>query len=56
MAMHKDPAFLAEAGILGVDVSPVGGEEMTAIMAEMAAAPPVVLERYKRILATAEGK
>jgi tripartite-type tricarboxylate transporter receptor subunit TctC len=54
MATHKDPTFLAESERLGVDISPLGGEEMTKIIAEMAATPPAVLERYKRILAVAE--
>ncbi|MGE5538706.1 MAG: Bug family tripartite tricarboxylate transporter substrate binding protein [Gemmatimonas sp.] len=54
MATHRDPTFLAEAERLNVDVSPIGGEEMTKIIAEMAATPPAVIERYKRVIALAE--
>jgi tripartite-type tricarboxylate transporter receptor subunit TctC len=54
MAVHHDTTFLAEAQKLNVDVSPIGGEEMTKIIAEMAATPPAVIERYKQVIALAE--
>jgi tripartite-type tricarboxylate transporter receptor subunit TctC len=54
MAAHRDPTFLAEAEKLNVDISPIGGEEMTGIIAEMAATPSSVIERYKRVIALAE--
>jgi tripartite-type tricarboxylate transporter receptor subunit TctC len=54
MAVHRDATFLAEAQKLNVDVSPIGGEEMTKIIDEMAATPPAVIDRYKRVIALAE--
>jgi tripartite-type tricarboxylate transporter receptor subunit TctC len=54
MKAHADPEFRAEAERLKVDLSPLDGEQVTQIIADMKATPRSVIERYKRILALAE--
>jgi tripartite-type tricarboxylate transporter receptor subunit TctC len=54
MKANADPEYLAEAQKLNVDVSPLDGETVTKIIAEMKATPTAVIERYKKILASAE--
>jgi tripartite-type tricarboxylate transporter receptor subunit TctC len=44
MDMTADPTFLAEAKKQGYDVSPVSGDEMTAMIKELAATPPDVIK------------
>jgi tripartite-type tricarboxylate transporter receptor subunit TctC len=44
MDMAADPTFLAEAKKQGYEVSPVSGEEMTAMIKELAATPPDVIK------------
>jgi len=47
MATHADPDYLREARELQLDVSPVQGEELRAIMARIAQTPPAVIARYR---------
>jgi tripartite-type tricarboxylate transporter receptor subunit TctC len=54
MKANADPGYLAEAKKLNVDISPLDGETVTKIIAEMKATPASVIERYKKILAAAE--
>lgn len=54
MKANADPDYLAEAAKLNVDVSPLDGEAVTKIIAEMKATPATVIERYKKILAIAD--
>lgn len=54
MKANADPEYLKEAAKLNVDVSPLDGEAVTKIIAEMKATPATVIERYKKILAAAE--
>jgi tripartite-type tricarboxylate transporter receptor subunit TctC len=54
MKANADPGYLAEAKKLNVDISPLDGETVTKIIAEMKATPSSVIERYKKILAAAE--
>ena len=54
MKANADPDYLVEAQKMNVDVSPLDGEAVTRIIAEMKATPPQVLERYKKILAIAD--
>jgi tripartite-type tricarboxylate transporter receptor subunit TctC len=49
-ATMKDPAFLAEAKKLQLDVSPMSGEEMQALVADLAKTPPDVIARVKAAL------
>jgi hypothetical protein len=49
-ATMKDPAFLAEAPKLQLDVSPMTGEEVQALVAELAKTPPDIVHRVKAAL------
>jgi hypothetical protein len=46
----QDPAFLADAKQLGVDVAPVSGEELASLMARLANLPPALLDRAKQAI------
>ena len=50
-ATMKDPAFLAEARQIGLDINPVGGAEMTRLVNEIQAAPQATVERLQKLLA-----
>ena len=49
MAMVKDREFLADAERVKLDITPIDGEAVRAIIAKMAATPRAVIERYNRI-------
>jgi tripartite-type tricarboxylate transporter receptor subunit TctC len=49
-ATMKDPAFLAEAVKLQLDVSPMTGEEVQALVGDLANTPPEVTQRVKAAL------
>ncbi len=49
-AMLKDPALLAEADKSGLDIGPMGGEELQALVARLYALPPRIIERAKQSL------
>jgi tripartite-type tricarboxylate transporter receptor subunit TctC len=49
MAMVKDREFLADAERSRLDITPIDGEAVRAIIAKMAATPRAVIERYNRI-------
>ena len=49
-AMLQDKALLAEAEKSGLDISPMGGEELQALVAKLYALPPKVIERAKQSL------
>jgi len=51
-AMMKDPELLAEAAKLGLDIDPVGGVEIDALVQRIYATPPDVLELVRRINAS----
>jgi tripartite-type tricarboxylate transporter receptor subunit TctC len=46
----KDPAFLADAGKLGVDVSPMRGDEILALLKDLYATPPDVVALAREAL------
>ena len=50
-ATMKDPAFLADAKKLGVEVAPVSGEELASLMARLTNLPPALLDRAKQAIA-----
>ena len=50
-ATMKDPAFLADAKKLGVEVAPVAGEELARLMAKLMNLPPALIERAKQAIA-----
>lgn len=49
-AMLQDRALLAEAEKSGLDISPMGGEELQALVAKLYAAPLRIIERAKQAL------
>src|SRR5215475_7443249 len=49
-AMLQDPALLADAERSGLDIGPMGGEELQALVARLYALPPKVIERAKQSL------
>jgi tripartite-type tricarboxylate transporter receptor subunit TctC len=49
-AMLKDKALLADAEKLGLDINPIGGEELQALVAKLYAMPPNVVARAKQSL------
>ena len=51
LATHRDARFLEEAERLGVDISPVGADQMVRGVERLAQAPPSVLAYMKRLLA-----
>ena len=46
----KDPAFMADAQKIGIDVSPLGGEAIKQIMADIDAVPEDVIERLRKLV------
>ncbi len=51
LAAHRDPRFLEEADKLGVDISPVGADQVARGVERLAQAPPSVLAYFRRLLA-----
>jgi tripartite-type tricarboxylate transporter receptor subunit TctC len=49
-AMVKDPALLDDAKKIGLDIGPMGGEELQALVARLYALPPRIIERAKQSL------
>jgi tripartite-type tricarboxylate transporter receptor subunit TctC len=49
-SMLQDKALLAEAQKSGLDIGPMGGEELQALVAKLYALPPKVIERAKQSL------
>jgi len=50
-ATMQDPAFLADAKKLGVEVAPVSGEELASLMARLMNLPPALIDRAKQAIA-----
>ena len=50
MRLMNDPDVVAEARKKGLDPSPSSGEELEAMIKEIAAQPPEVIQRMKKIL------
>jgi tripartite-type tricarboxylate transporter receptor subunit TctC len=49
-AMLQDKTLLAEAERLGLDIAPLGGEELQALVARLYALPPKIIARAKQSL------
>ena len=49
-ATMKDPAFIADAKKLQLELSPMTGEAMQALVGELASTPPAVVERVRKAL------
>jgi len=50
MRTHEDPQYLADARKMGLDVSPLSGEDAARIVAQAAALPANLLTRYADLL------
>jgi len=50
MAMVKDRDFLADAARAKLDITPIDGDQVRAIIAKMAATPKDVVAHYNRIV------
>jgi hypothetical protein len=50
MDTMKDAQFLGEANKMGLDISPLSGEESQAVADRIVAARPEIIERAKLIL------
>jgi hypothetical protein len=50
LATHRDPRFLEEAEKLGIDISPVGADQIAQSVERLAQAPPSVTAYVKRLL------
>ena len=46
LAAHHDPAFLAETKKLQLDISPLGGDEIEALLVNVEQIPPSTVDRY----------
>jgi tripartite-type tricarboxylate transporter receptor subunit TctC len=55
LATHRDAGFRAEAEKLGLDISPVGADEMVRSIEQMARASPDAFNYMKRLLAGHKG-
>jgi tripartite-type tricarboxylate transporter receptor subunit TctC len=55
MATHKDPAYLAEAEKVGIEVSPIGGEEIRRLIEKIAKTPADQLKRIEKLIAEGAG-
>ena len=51
MATHKDPAYLAEAEKLGIEVSPIGSEAVLEMIDKIAKTPPEQIKRIEKLIA-----
>jgi tripartite-type tricarboxylate transporter receptor subunit TctC len=51
METQTDPAYLAEARDLQIDISPLSADEMQRLLRQLAASPPALVQRYQDILA-----
>jgi tripartite-type tricarboxylate transporter receptor subunit TctC len=52
MATQADPAYLAEAKDLQIDISPLSGEDVQHLLQVLAHSPPALIARYQEILAS----
>ena len=50
LATHKDRAYLAEAEKLGIEVSPIGGDEVLRLIDRIAKTPPEQLKRIEKLI------
>ena len=50
LAVQRDTAYLEEAARLKLDISPIGPAEVQAALQRIAAAPPELVERVRRLL------
>ncbi len=51
MDMSRDPAFVADAQKLGLDVSPIDGDAVVKVITQMAATPKEVIAQFNQMVA-----
>jgi tripartite-type tricarboxylate transporter receptor subunit TctC len=51
LAAHRDPLLRAEAASLGIDISPVGAEDIIRAIEQLTQASPQAFDYMKRLLA-----
>ena len=51
MATHKDPAYLADAEKVGIEVSPISGGEIRKLIEQIAKTPAEQLKRIENLIA-----
>ena len=51
MAAHNDPDYIAEAEKQKMELSPITGEEITAMLTRLSDLPPSLIARYNQISA-----
>jgi tripartite-type tricarboxylate transporter receptor subunit TctC len=55
LAVHRDPGFLAEAHKLGLDISPVGADDMLGGIEQLGRSSPATFDYMKKLLAAEKG-
>jgi tripartite-type tricarboxylate transporter receptor subunit TctC len=55
LAAHRDAELRAEAARLGIDISPVGAEDMVRSIEQMTRTSPEAFDYMKRLLASHKG-
>jgi tripartite-type tricarboxylate transporter receptor subunit TctC len=55
LAAHRDPGFLAEAAKLGLDISPLGADDMARGIEQLARSSPATFDYMKKLLAAEKG-
>jgi tripartite-type tricarboxylate transporter receptor subunit TctC len=55
MAAHRDPGFLAEAGKLGIDISPVGADDLVGGIGQLSRASPATFDYMKKLFGAEKG-
>jgi hypothetical protein len=50
MATHKDPAYLADAEKLGIDVSPIGGQAVLGLIDRISKTPADQIKRIEKLI------
>ncbi len=55
LAAHRDASFLAEAAKLGIDISPLGADDMLRGIEQLARSSPATFDYMKKLLAAEKG-
>jgi tripartite-type tricarboxylate transporter receptor subunit TctC len=55
LAAHRDPGFLAEAAKVGIDISPVGADDMARGIAQLGHSSPATFDYMKKLMAAEKG-
>jgi tripartite-type tricarboxylate transporter receptor subunit TctC len=55
LAAHRDPGFLAEAAKLGLDISPVGADDMARGIEQLGRSSPATFDYMKKLMTAEKG-